>query len=241
MHHISSSVRKIIIAVCDLDLRESLAHYLHLQNYEVTSVGSALGLYKMIARESFVAAILDFALPDQDGLVITKYLRFNTASRIILLATQPLVQDPVAGYCAGADLCFVKPFDFREIAAAVCNMIKRVDEHQASSLHKETTLSCGSWMLVYEEWMLITPDGRKLHLTSKEYAFLNRLAEAPHGIVSRNSILKILGYEQNDCGNRSLESLVYRLRKKISPNLDTPIKAANGSGYSFTSELELDG
>ncbi len=239
MHHISSSVRKIIIAVCDLDLRESLAHYLHLQNYEVTSVGSALGLYKMIARESFAAAILDFALPDQDGLVITKYLRINTASRIILLATQPLVQDLVEGYSAGADLCLAKPFDLREIAAVVCNMVKRVDEHQARSLPKEAMHPCGSWVLVLEEWLLITPEGKKLHMTSKEYAFLNRLAEVPHGIVSRESLLKILGYEQNECGNRSLESLVYRLRKKIAMNLDTPIKAANGSGYSFAASIEL--
>jgi len=41
-------------------------------------------------------------------------------------------------------------------------------------------------------------------------------------------------------GNRSLESLIYRLRKKISPNLETPIKTVNGSGYIFTAKIEIE-
>jgi DNA-binding response OmpR family regulator len=246
MHHLlhlsgrssPSSVRKIIVAEDDSLLRESLVHYLKLQNYEVTGVGSALGLYKTIAREPFAVAILDFTLPDQDGLVITKYLRINTDSRIILLTTSSSVLDTIEGYNVGADICLVKPIDCRVLAAAVSNIVKRLEDGYGYSAEKEVTYPRGSWMLVPEEWLLITSEGDKLHLTSKEYVFLNCLAEAPQGIVSRNSLLKILGYEHNDCGNRSLESLVYRLRKKISPTLDTPIKTANGSGYTFVSAIE---
>jgi DNA-binding response OmpR family regulator len=45
---------------------------------------------------------------------------------------------------------------------------------------------------------------------------------------------------RNENGRRALEALVYRLRKKISPTLDTPIKTVNRTGYSFTSSLDLD-
>jgi DNA-binding response OmpR family regulator len=239
MRYLASSVRKIIVVEDDSLFCESLVHYLELQNYEVTGVGSALGLYKMIARESFAVAILDLTLPDQDGLVITKYLRINTDSRIILMTTSSSVLDMIEGYNAGADICFVKPIDCSELAAVVCNMVQRLEVCYSCTFEKESTLHAGNWMLVSEEWLLITPEGNKLHLTSKEYAFLNRLAEAPQGIVLRESLLKSLGYEQSECGNRSLESLVYRLRKKISPTLDTPIKTANGSGYIFSASIEL--
>lgn len=239
MHHLASPVRKIIVVEDDSLFRESLVAYLKLQNYEVTGVGSALGLYKMIARESFAVAILDLALPDQDGLVVAKYLRINTDSRIILLTTSSSVPDLIEGYKAGADICFVKPIDCGELAAAVCNILRRLEVSYPNLSEKTSTLHVGAWMLVSDEWLLITPEGNRLHLTSKEYAFLNRLAEEPQGIVSRNSLLTILGYEHNECGNRSLESLVYRLRKKISPTLDTPIKTANGSGYTFASSIEF--
>jgi DNA-binding response OmpR family regulator len=239
MHHTASPVRKIVIVADDSLFRESLIQYLKLQNYEVTGVESALGLYKMIARESFAVAILDLTLPDQDGLVVTKYLRINTDSRIILMTTSSTVVDMIEGYNAGADICVIKPIDCRELAAAVCSMVKRLEVCNSCSVEKESTLHASNWKLVSAEWLLITPEGQKLHLTSKEYAFLNRLAEAPQDIVSRTTILSLLGYEHNDCGNRSLESLVYRLRKKISPNLDTPIKTANGDGYSFTASIEL--
>ncbi len=241
MHPIASSVRKIIVVEDDPLFLESLVDYLKLQNYEVTGVRSALGLYKMIAREPFAVAILDLTLPDQDGLVITKYLKINTDSRIILLTTSSSTVDMIEGYNAGADICFVKPIDCRVLVAAVYNIVQRLEVCYLCSFKKEPTLHAGIWTLASDEWLLITPEGNKLHLTSKEYAFLNCLAEAPQGIVSRNSLLTILGYEHNDCGNRSLESLVYRLRKKISPKLDTPIKTANGSGYTFISELEPDG
>ena len=54
-HHFCPSVKKIIVVEDDLDFRDSLVHHFRLQSYEVTGVGSALGLYKTIARESFVA------------------------------------------------------------------------------------------------------------------------------------------------------------------------------------------
>ena len=104
----------------------------------------------------------------------------------------------------------------------------------------ENTWKAGTWTLVSDEWSLITSGGDKLHLTSKEYSFLNCLALTPKGIVSRDSILNVLGYEHNENGNRSLESLVYRLRKKISPPLDTPIKNANVTGYSFEALIQLE-
>ena len=242
MYHFTPSVRKIIVVEDDIDFRDTLVHHLQLQHYEVAGVGSALGLYKMIAREPFAVAIVDFTLPDQDGFVITKYLRINTDSRIILLTTRSSVEEMIDGYNAGADICLVKPIDCRELAAAVCNILQRFDDgHGCScSVNKDAPLIGSSWVLVLDEWLLITPDGRKLYLTSKEHLFLNRLAEAPQSIVSRAFLLNYLGYEQNDCGNRSLESLVYRLRKKISPTLDTPIKNTNVSGYSFEALIQLE-
>jgi DNA-binding response OmpR family regulator len=204
----------------------------------VTGVGTALDFYAEVAADNYAVAILDLALPDQDGLVISQYIRSNTGMRILMLTARTSVEDRLAGYESGADVYLLKPVDFRELAASLENLFGRL-ERDASSSITGNKMEKGYWRLNGEDWALESPEGDVMKMTSKEYQFLYALAEASGQIVSREELLKILGYALNESSNRSLESLVYRLRKKISPTLDTPIRTASGSGYTFTSPLQV--
>jgi DNA-binding response OmpR family regulator len=213
--------------------------------YEVTSVGSAIDFYKEFTRKSFAVAIIDIGLPDQNGFILSKYVRINSATHIILLTGDTSIEARIVGYEAGADHFLTKPFNFRVLDAALGSTLMRVAEHNAvlsdkAAIKPENSGDSHLWVVRTEEWNLITPGSQKIQLTSKELAFIHALAEAPNAPVSRNALLDKLGYTHDEFGNRSLESMIYRLRKKISPNLETPIKTANGSGYIFTAKIEIE-
>lgn len=235
MNYSRTFTGKVLVAEKDVELRERIIQHLRCNGLEAAGVGSAIDCYRETSLCDYALAIVDIALPDQNGLILSKYLRGNMGMRILMLLDQASEDDRINSYESGVELCIVKPFKPRELMAAVANVLKRLPTPD-----KDLPLTKNaSWMLLCEEWALMTPDKKMLKLTSKEFAFLNCLAAKPRNIVMRSFILDSLGYEHNEYGNRSLESLVYRLRKKISPTLDTPIKTANGSGYSFLSPIRL--
>ncbi|RXK80017.1 response regulator transcription factor [Chlorobaculum sp. 24CR] len=242
MNDYEKITQRIIIVDDDCSIRDSIAKYLNLKGWGVTIAGSAIDFYKNIDQKRFSIAIINPSLPDQNGFVLVRYLYSNTKVRIIILCEALSTESKIDGYRCGADHVLGKPLNYQELGAIVSNLMRRVEaSNTCDGRNNFSVLSESKWKLIPDEWFLVTPSGKTLRLTAKEYAFISCLASQPKSIVSRTCLMQNLGYMQNECGHRSLESLVYRLRKKISPTLDTPIKTANGSGYTFTSVLELDG
>ncbi|KZK74265.1 MAG: transcriptional regulator [Pelodictyon luteolum] len=233
-------LKKVLVVEDDCDLRESIIMYLQHHEVEVIGVGTAIDFYNEVKKGSYGLAILDISLPDQDGLVLARYLRANTRMRIIMLTARVALEDRLLGYESGADLYLSKPVDFRELLVSVQNLLTRFNDSHQGELTVETPpseLEADTWVLHRNSWELVLPDGATVQLTGKELEFLILLAGRHSGLVSRDRILQSLGYAKQESSHRALESLVYRLRKKISPTLETPIKTASGSGYSFSSHL----
>jgi DNA-binding response OmpR family regulator len=236
---------RIIFVDDDPSFLSVILKYLQKSGYPVTSVSSAIDFYRELDKQPYALAIIDVGLPDQCGLVLTKYVRENSSTRILLLSGDTSPETRIEGYEAGADQFLTKPVNFRLLDAAVANLIERAarqtDGLSEVLISKVEEKSCShTWRLLTEGWALVTPAGEKLHLTGKEYVFIHKLVETPSVPVSRTILLKELGYSHDEHGNRSLESLIYRLRKKISPNLETPVKTVNGTGYIFTAKIEIE-
>jgi len=245
MSQSDTSVSQIIIVDDDQSIRSLIIKYLEKNGYPVIGVDSAINFYKEFERQEYPLAIIDIGLPDQSGLVLIKYVWENSRTRILVLSGDSSSDTAIAAYEAGADQFLTKPVNFRLLDAAVVNLIARYSRQPDGSpevLASKTEENSGShtWRLHTEGWALVTPAGETLHLTGKEYAFIHKLVETPNAPVSRTILLKELDYPNDEHGNRSLESLIYRLRKKISPNLETPIKTVNGSGYIFTAKIEIE-
>jgi DNA-binding response OmpR family regulator len=240
-----TSFNQIIFVEDEVSFRNTIQKYLEKKGYEVTVAGTAIEFYEEFKQKAFALAIIDIGLPDQNGLVLSKYVRNNSSTRIILMTGDASPDVRNAGYDAGANIFLTKPVNFRLLDAALDTLIMGVAEQNTVSgdtpaIKLEKSGSSHVWLLRPETWELITPGGEKVHLTSKEYVFLQTLAESPQTQVPRTTLMQKIGYPLDEHGNRSLESLIYRLRKKISPNLETPIKTANGSGYTFTAKIEIE-
>lgn len=240
------SRHKIIIVEDDEDLRESLIKYLTMSGYDITGVGSAMKFYQQISTEIYALAIVDIGLLDQNGLVLSEYLKNNTDIRIVMLTARASLEDKLAGYHSGADIYLVKPVDFGEVAAVIDAILIRIDSTPPPSLPDTREqkaireINVAPWTLVSGEWLLLTPAGIRIQLTAKEFEFLKCLLSYHKQAVSRNLILKALAYSDDTLGGAALETLVHRLRRKTEKHEGhSPIGTIHGVGYSFIADIVI--
>jgi DNA-binding response OmpR family regulator len=235
---------RVIIVEDDQPLLKSVVKYLTLEGYEVTGVGSAHEFYQHMFAEPYLVAILDVGLADQSGLVLAEYVRKNTDMRIIMFTALATIEDQLAGQQAGADVYLVKPVDLRQLSAAIATLLSRLSGpsvQQQSATEKLPQPQTGQWRLISTQWILQTPQGDSIRLTTKELDFMVLLVSAPKAVVSRLDLLKKLGYINSESGNHSLQSLINRLRSKImSHNMPDPIKTAHAVGYTFLADITLE-
>lgn len=240
---------RIIVVENDSELRSSLVRFLGILGYEAVAARSALEFYRMIDHSSFSLAIMDVGLPDQSGVVLVEYLRKNTMMHIVMMMTTNAIDDRLLCYQAGADILLEKPFDFRELSALLHNIFSRIsnrtvpakflDNGSDGSHYRQKPVldEPPSWRLMTEGWRLIAPAGDSVELTLKEFKFLTALSGSDTAAVSRQQLLKALEYQNDEYGNRALESLVHRLRSKVARLGSLPIKTAHGIGYSFAAQV----
>ncbi|MEI8185472.1 MAG: response regulator transcription factor [Chlorobiaceae bacterium] len=235
---------RVIIVEDDQPLLKSVVKYLTLAGYHVTGVSSAHEFYKHMFDEPYSIVILDVGLPDQNGLVLTEYVRKNTTMRIILFTARASIEDQLAGQQAGADIYLVKPVDFRQLSASIATLLSRLAETSIPPLftpEKPKEQSSGYWRLLSTQWLLHPPQGTPVKLTTKELDFITMLVSTPKKVVSRVELLTGLGYLNNESGRHSLQSLINRLRQKIeSHNIASPIQTSHAVGYIFLADIIVE-
>ncbi|NTV02002.1 MAG: response regulator transcription factor [Chlorobiaceae bacterium] len=238
----------ISVSIVDVDqeYRDAIVDYLNLRGYRASGFGSSGDFYQYILSELCDLVILNSSLGDQSGLVLSEYVRKNTGACIIMLCPASDVETRLAGYASGADACLVKSVDTRELMALVDNLADRMERFRSKTEATPATGETGAgdsaepWKLYRNDWSLRTPKGDVVSLTAKEYEFMLTLVLQSTAIVTRQYILKILAYQPDDKGNRALESLIYRLRKKTEETgCGFPIKTYRGIGYCLSSSVVL--
>jgi DNA-binding response OmpR family regulator len=227
---------KILIVEDDIDLRNSLTAYLTTAGLEVTGVGSCLECYATLANSNFSVALVDVTLPDQSGFVLAEYLRTNTSVKIIILTALERIDDRVRGYSAGAHNYFVKPVDTRELLAAIISLVAIGYQDNLP----DAAMSGQAWQLQRNSWHLVTPNGQAILLTALELQLVEIMAVSPYRVVSRNSLLTSIYSRVDEHSGRALDSLVRRLRAKITAcDCLSPIKTAHSVGYCFSAPITI--
>lgn len=225
--------RSVILVEDEPDIRVNLADYLARVGYTVTAVDSGLAFYHALAEQPFSVAVIDLGLPDMDGLQLVEYLRNNSTMRCVILTARTSLDDRVFGYDSGADIYLCKPVDGRELAAALNRLILRGSHEPPSAANQ--------WRLKIQQSTLISASLAVISLTSKEFDFVRYLGGTTGETMSRADILAALGYQNDEFGNRALESLIRRLRRKIEAACGTsPILTRHAVGYSFSAPLVIE-
>lgn len=173
--------------------------------------------------------VLDIMLPDKDGLSICKELRSKKINvPILILTARDSLRDKVVGLDAGADDYLAKPFAFEEFLARVRALLRR------PATAKTTKLVIGDLELDQLSHA-VQRAGKKILLTSKEYALLEYLMLNAHQIVTRTMISEHVWNEDFDSLTNIFDVYIHRLRSKIDKGFKRQlIHSVRGVGYSVS-------
>ncbi len=230
-------INKIIIAEDDEDLLENIIEYLELEEFNVTGVTTALDFFQALSISVYDIAVIDIGLPDRSGYELVEHLRNNTSLGIIIITARDTINDKMRGYDAGADYYFIKPVDSRELSATINNLLIRLKKHTSGHMIPQHD---NEWLLHSRNWVLISPAGEKIKLTTKEMSFLQIIFDEDGTPVLRENVLSSLEYgNEGPYGNRALDVMLVRLRKKIKSETnsdDLPFKTVHSVGFVLATE-----
>lgn len=235
----------IVVVEDEASLRADLVEYLAACGHGVVGCGDGIALDVALARQPADILILDVNLPGEDGFSIAKRLREHSDVGIIMLTARGVNVDRVVGLEIGADVYLVKPIELRELEAQVRTLARRLKVQPSSgsgavaAAAPPQPVTATGWVYDQVAWALIAPGGATLKLTANERVFVNLLVERPGEPVSRSDIFRALGKREWDVGDRSVDSMVRRLRAKGEETLGhpLPIEAVHGTGYAFAAPV----
>jgi DNA-binding response OmpR family regulator len=217
---------KILLVEDDDSLGSSLNSYLTDEGHEVTWAQSLEEARAKTGDEEIV--ILDWMLPDGQGVDFLKELRAENISKpVIMLTARTDLIDKVIGLEAGANDYMTKPFEPRELVARIRVQLR--DYSPSSEDNVEETITRGE-LIIDKAQRVIKWKGAEVEFTKMEFDFLTLLAESPNRAFPREEILnKVWGYE-NYPSTRTVDTHVLQIRQKLSDEL---IETVRGIGYRF--------
>lgn len=263
---IASSVLHIVIVDDDPHVRSVLERYLRSEGYKVDSVASAAGFRSDIVQADVDLVLVDLGLPHENGLELVREIRNEANLPVIIITGKNDPMERVIGLEVGADDYIAKPFELREVLARVRAVLRRTSgmrgrggerpavvaglAEASVSFDPCRTQGMGGSVLLFEGMRLDTfkrelrnAGGDVVNLTSGEFDLLCVFAECPNRVLSREQLLDRAHGRGWSAFDRSIDTQIARLRKKIEEEPANPgiIKTVRGAGYIFTAEVRRAG
>ncbi len=224
---------KLVLVDDEPEILTLVRDYLSREGFNVLTAMNGTEGMRLIEREKPDLVILDWMLPGMSGLEMCKRLRETSAIPIIMLTAKSEEIDRILGLEFGADDYIVKPFSLRELAARIKTVLRRssgvVQENVASSILTRGELS------IDVASHKVTKRGQELLLTPTEFNILHLLATRPGTVYSRLQLLRQAMGEEYLYYERSIDTHVSNLRKKLEDNPSEPkyVETVFGVGYRF--------
>jgi len=184
--------------------------------------------------------VLDLMMAGEGGLEYCRRLRQTTALPIIMLTALAEDVDRIVGLEVGADDYLPKPFNPRELVARIRAVMRRGSAGAAARPGSPSTvLKFGRFQLHPGRLHLQCDDGAGIVLTSGEFALLLALVENAPQVLSRDRLLDLSRGAAANAFDRSIDSQISRLRRKIEANPRRPeyIKTVRNLGYAFAADV----
>jgi DNA-binding response OmpR family regulator len=225
----------VLVVEDEVDLSEVMRDRLVADGHEVVVTHTGAAAMSVVTKRVPDVVVLDWMLPDMDGLAVCRRLRQQHLMPIIMVTARGDEVDRVLGLEVGADDYLVKPFSLRELLARVRAMLRRVDlEGRSQGGAAGERITVGG-LVVDSISRIATLDGAPMHLTRKEFELLTVLVSNPGRAFSREFLVQRIWGADFDGFDRAVDTHVTRLRKKLGP-LGDQIVTVWGVGYRFNSD-----
>jgi two-component system response regulator BaeR len=240
----SSSPDLILVVEDEPRLARLVADYLAAAGYDTRIVDNGLDVMPAVRERAPALVLLDLMLPGQDGLAVCRELRAHGDTPVIMLTARVEEVDRLIGLESGADDYICKPFSPREVVARVRTVLRRWRAVPPSAggaalpaalLEEPAAARPAARLQIDLDSHRARFDGQALDLTPVELRLLAALAAAPGRVFSRDQLLDRLHDDQRALSDRTVDSHVKNLRRKleqVSPGVE-PIRSIYGVGYRF--------
>jgi DNA-binding response OmpR family regulator len=233
----------ILVVDDDPQIRELLQTYLAENALRVSVALNGKQMSQILADEAIDLVILDLRLAGEDGMMIARTLRDQSAIPIVMLTGVRDEADRVMGLELGADDYLTKPFSPRELLARIRTVLRRTKSTALAQAQRREVRAFrfAAFELNLRTRRLKQGDGHNIDLTNGEFNLLAALLAAPERILTRDQLLEASRVHDNEVYDRSIDVQVLRLRRKIEADPTQPqfIVTERGVGYIFKSPVEI--
>ncbi len=225
------------------EIRDLLARFLGSQGLRVSTAADGKAMRKALEDSRIDLIVLDRMMPGEDGLTLCRQLRTSSAIPIIMLTAVGDPVDRTIGLEVGADDYVTKPFEARELLARIRAVLRRSQGVSEPATSLGTALGFAGWRFHVDRRELETADGVIEPLSTGEFDLLMAFIQHPGRVLSRDQLLDFARGRTASVYDRSIDTQVMRLRRKIEPDPKNPtlIKTVWGGGYLFTPDIVKEG
>lgn len=221
----------LLIVDDDERIRDLLKKFLVRAGFLVTSARDAAHARRILSGLDFDLIVLDVMMPGEDGLSLTRALREDMTTPILLLTARGETEDRIMGLEAGADDYLPKPFEPKELLLRINAILRRMPEADISEVTPKI-LQLGDIRYDIERGEMWQGEDL-IRLTSTESQLMRIFSAQPHEPVSRSKLVEDLGRDRGQAQERAVDVQITRLRRKIEPNPKQPLylQTVRGAGY----------
>ncbi len=221
---------RILLAEDERPLARALVKIFEKNNYSADAVHNGEDALMYLDGGNYDVAIFDIMMPVMDGITALKKLRESgNKIPVLMLTAKTEIDDKVLGLDTGANYYLTKPFDTKELLAA----IRAITRTEAQL---ESKLAFGNIILDRSTFEIFSPTG-SFRLANKEFQMMEMLISNPHGIIPAERFMeKIWGFD-SDAEINVVWVYVSYLRKKLTAlHANITIKSSRNAGYSLEEE-----
>jgi DNA-binding response OmpR family regulator len=223
---------RVLVVEDDQKLARFLVRVLVEEGFTVDRCSSGADAVTQARAGFYNLVLLDWMIPDLDGLEVCRQIRRSGSTvPILMLTARDQVGERVLGLDAGADDYLVKPFEIEELVARIHALLRRSAGHAQLRLGALEIDRAGHRVLV---------DGKALDLTARELALLMHLALRDNRVVTRSELLSQVWSVRFDPESNVVEVHISRLRDKLG-RCAWMIETVRGRGYRFRTHRDKGG
>ena len=218
---------RILLAEDEIPLARAIKKIFEKNNYSADAVHSGEDALMYLETGSYDVAVLDVMMPKMDGIAVLRTLRARgDRIPVLMLTAKSEIDNKVLGLDSGANYYLTKPFDTKELLAAIRAITRTQTE-------VDSKLAVGNITLDRSTYELASPTG-SFRLANREFQMMEILMSNPHRIISAERFMeKIWGFD-SEAEIHVVWVYISYLRKKLAAlHADISIKASRNAGYSL--------
>ena len=223
-------MQKVLVVDDDAHIRDVVCFALRREGFDTLEASTGQAAVEKFEAEQPDLIVLDVLMPEGDGIAVCKQIRQSSIAPIIFLSSKDAEADRIKGLDIGGDDYVTKPFSVRELIARVKAALRRIDDQ---SVVRENHLSIGPLDMNIESRTASVND-QMLDLTRTEFDLLTAMAHQDGKVLAREKLMAGAYAANRIVSDRTIDSHIRRLRKKLRDLGVDPIHTVHGVGFRLS-------